>query len=113
MNEVRELLALPLEKDNGHLLRSQLADIERHSAYVSQEYRKAEEILADMRGKVYDPSGRTELERKVAMERQTREYQRLTDEWGDLAKLIAQRLSMGQSFLRDMQNELTSGLRSI
>lgn len=113
MKEIRHILAQPLEKDSGHLLREQLSDTERFGAYVSQQYRAAEEVLADLRGKVYDPSLKTELERKVAMERVTREAQKTADEWQDLSKLISQRLSLGQSFLRDMQSEVMSGLKSI
>lgn len=111
MQEIRELLSQPLEKDNGHLLRAQLADIEARAAYVSQEYRKVEEELADLRGKVYDPSLKTELERKVQMERATRATQLVVDEWGDLAKLISNRISLGQSFLRDMQAEVYGQLK--
>ena len=111
MEEIRNLLTQPLEKDNGHILRGQLADIEARASYVSQMYRKAEEELADLRGKVYDPSLKTELERKVAMERICKATQRLVDEWADLAKLISNRVSLGQSFLRDMQSEIQGQLR--
>lgn len=111
MNEIKDLLAIPLDHDNGHTLREQMAAIEPYQVFASMKYREAAESLADMRGKVYDPSGKTELERKVTMERNTRAQQREADEWQDVAKSISTRISMGQTFLRSMQSEVEAGIK--
>ncbi len=104
------MLAEPLNHDNGHALREQLAKIEPWLVYASMQHREAAEHLADMRGIVFDPSRKTELERKVAMERDTKGAQRTADEWADIAKAISARISMGQSFLSGMKAEVERGV---
>ena len=54
MDEARKVLAQPMETDNGHILRGQLAIAESFQYLISIEYRKAEEELADIRGKMYN-----------------------------------------------------------
>ena len=110
MDEARKVLSEPMETDNGHILRGQLALAESFQYIISLEYRKAEEELADLRGKLYNPGLKTELERKVDMERNTRAIQRHVDELADLAKCLKDRISLGQSFLKSMQAEIEAGL---
>ena len=111
MDEIRTALATPLNNDNGHLLREQLADIERWQAYVSAKYRAAEVELADLRGKLYNPSLSSADARKIDVERATRAQQQTVDELADIAKCIKDRISLGQSFLRSMMAEIEGGLR--
>lgn len=91
------LLSVPL---GGNNLQAQLVTIEASAAYACEQYRKAEEALADLRGKMYDPSGKTELERRIALERICRVQQRKVDDWKDIVALIAQRIQLGMELLK-------------
>lgn len=103
IEEVRELLKTPLNKDFGDALMGQLAECEAWSGYVSLKYRQAAEELSEMKGKFFDPSLSSEDKRKNALERDVRAFQRAADELSDLQDIIKRRISLGQSFLSSMR----------
>lgn len=98
MNEIKTLLERPLDRDVERM-RKQLTEIECKGAIATTEYHVAHEHLLNMRGVVYDPSKKTELERKIAMERQLKGEIRKVEEWADIKRLISERLELGKAML--------------
>lgn len=96
MDEIRNLLSISLIIGS----KDQLVALEAKAAYACAEYRKAEEELSRLRAQMYDPSGKTELERKIALESVCRVQQREVSDWKDLVALIAQRIQLGMELLR-------------
>lgn len=103
IQELRDLLEVPLDKEFGDALMGQLAECEAWSGFVSLKYREAAEELSAMKGKFFDPSLSSEDKRKNALERDVRAFQRAADELSDLQDIIKRRISLGQSFLSSMR----------
>lgn len=110
IEELRKILEQPLEVDNGHLLRTQLATRGAWQAPVSLAYRKAEKQLAEMRGKLFDPTLGSEDKRRNALEYATREYQEAVDTLKDLSQILSNHISLGQSMLRSIEAEIKGGV---
>lgn len=103
IEEVRELLKEPLNKDFGDALMGQLAECEAWAGFVSLKYREAAEELSEMKAKFFNPSLSSEDKRKIALEGDVRAFQRAADELSDLQDIIKRRISLGQSFLSSMR----------
>lgn len=61
-----------------------------------EEWRKAEKALIEAKGRFYDPSGRTDTERKIKLAYDVREQQDLADTWQDLVMILKQQVEMGR-----------------
>lgn len=103
IRELRDLLAIPLDKESGDVLMGQLAECEAWSGYVSSQYRQAGEELSNMKAKFFNPSLSSEDKRKIDLEGNVAPYQRVADELSDLQDIIKRRISLGQSFLSSMR----------
>lgn len=110
MDELNTLLAEPLDTDDGHALTEQLAIRASWQARVSVMYREAEQELSKRRGQLFDPSLSSEDKRKISLEHAVRDFKLEADKLSDLADILKQHISLGQTLLRSMQAEMRSGL---
>jgi len=103
IQELRDILAVPLDKESGDVLMGQLAECEAWAGYVSLQHRQAAEELSEMKAKFFNPSLSSEDKRKIDLEGNVRSFQRASDELADLQDIIKRRVNLGQSFLSSMR----------
>lgn len=108
IEDLRELLSLPLSHENGGILRAQLTECESWLPYVSQKYREAKRELADIRlaGLPEKDKSKTDLDRETYQASYSAKAQQSVDELRDLFSIIQQRISLGQTILKNIQTEI-------
>lgn len=114
MNElepIRELISQGLDTDNAVTLKSQLSLRSSYQARISYLYREAEELLAKKRRALYPVQLSSEDKRKNEIDGLVASEQRRVNELMDLAKILSDQLSLGQSLLRSMESEMKAGLK--
>lgn len=107
IKEIRELLKVQLDSDNGHVTRKQMAECEAWLAFISHQYRNKKQLLAEKSAQALPPKekGTTELDRQITLDAMIAPLQKEVDELRDLMAIIQQRVTMGQSFIKSMQTE--------
>lgn len=110
IKDLQELLSSPLNEEFGNVLAKQLADCEAWSARVSYAYRIALKELFRVRRNALLPKDRTytELDRTTALEADTSEFQFNADVLKDLQEIMKRRISLGQSILKSLTQEMES-----
>lgn len=113
LEELKSELAEPLDTENGNNLSKQLANAEAWSARVSSLYRAAEKTLAEAKPKSLIPKSKdiTELDRNIFLESELATEVSQVNLLKDFAEIIKRRISLGQTLLKNMTQEIESGIR--
>lgn len=101
-------LVVPLDHNHPALLRSQLAEAEALVARISTLKRKASQTLSEaLQGALpAKDKSLTELDRKVQLEASTASERYVADILSDYEKKLYNRISLGQSMLSSMTEEI-------
>ena len=112
LEQMENLLEAPLSAENPHELRQQLISIEAWLSRLSVVLRSKERELIDKQNKHQMPKSKTltESDRKHIVNYHTRELKEEVDLLTDRMKIISQRLSLGQSILNSLKEEIKHGL---
>jgi hypothetical protein len=115
--ELEILLSRPLDTDNPVALMQQLSEVEAWQVKVSAAYRNRKAILAEAKHINY-PAKDKDLyssaeARLFAVEAATATTQADVDKLGDMAEIIQKRISLGQTILANMRQEVKSGVRMV
>jgi hypothetical protein len=117
MEKLTELLNEPLDTNNPVTLMEQLSQAEAWQVRVSQSYRDRKSELADARNASYPMKDKDMFSsaeaRLIYMEAATSAIQAETDKLRDLAEIIKERISLGQSMLANHRTEVKSGVRMV
>lgn len=107
LEELRKILDERLAEDNGARVREQLSVCEAWSGRVSYMYREAMSELFRARRNALMPksSTMTEIDRKTALDADTREYQQKADLLRDAQEIIKRRISLGQTIMKSLTGE--------
>ncbi len=114
IDKLRELLNEELDHSNGQHLAQQLADAEAWSAWTSERANSYKRILSEKRGQYTykDLSNKDTVEIvKARADRLVAEDQQKYDDYKELLEIIRDRISLGQSFLRNIRAEVEAGVR--
>lgn len=111
ITEVVTELTKPLETDNAHNLMQQASIAEALLPRIGLEKRKYEKLLAEEKSKILPEIAGTVQEKEIQLEAQTAELNQQYSVLKDLEKQLFTRLSLAQSFLKYMSEELKRNLR--
>lgn len=113
MNDLEKILQEPLDPDNPGILKGQLVVCEAWAANLALQYRAAERKLAETRKNLMvfdkDELGHkmTEDLRKVRLEGLTAKEKEQANLLGDYADILKRRISLGQTMLKSIQQEMS------
>jgi len=105
LTEVEKLLAIPLNTDNVHPLMEQLSEVEAYFGRVSIQTRHYERILSEARAELL-PSDGTVQEKEIILDSLTSELAEKFNYLKGLERRIDKRISLGQSYLKTMGEEI-------
>lgn len=120
MEELKQILEEQLDSDNGTKLREQLTIRAKWQSFVALEHRKAKRALVEARVRLIQPAEQHDgykvvkvsvEDRKIALEGATAELSQAADELADIAKILSEHISLGQSLLRSLEAEIKGNLR--
>lgn len=111
--EVAQLLMEKLDTENITKLRDQTVSAEAWAGRIAFQHRSAQHFLSALKrqylpGKV--DRNVTELDRAVTMEARVSQQQAVVDILGDYFRLLGTRVSLGQSLLASLKQEMKSNI---
>jgi hypothetical protein len=112
MDELEKILSERLDPDNPAVLKGQLVTCEAWAANLALKHRAAERELSEQKRNLMvfdkDEAGHkmTEDLRKVRLDGLTAEYKEKASLYGDLADVLKRRISLGQTMLKSIQEEM-------
>lgn len=112
LEEVIEKINDPLDVEHPIVLRKQLAYIEAWRYRITFKLREEQKILAELQSinDLRKERGTTEADRKIHREFKNREQILIVNHLADIVDCIDKRISLGQSFLSGLKEEVKKGL---
>ena len=106
LSEVVTELSKPLETDNAHQIMHQASIAEAHLPRIGLEKRKYEKLLSEKKNELLPEITGTVQEKEIQLDSLTAELSQQFNVLKDVEKQIFTRLSLCQSFLKYMSEEV-------